>query len=175
MNIRPWTYDDQMPLIDNSFHTDFIYHAVRDGLSIRLERHDLEDPREKAYNMSFSEEDLFLIAVDDTEPFTMPFGFAIVEWEQWNRRANLMHLHVDRELRGKGIGTKLLEGAVAHAKDKFARHLFAETQNTNPAAIDWYLKHGFELNGFDLTLYDFDAEDELTYPDEFAVYFALKL
>lgn len=175
MTIRPWTYDDQMPLIDNSFHTEFIYHAVRDGLSIRLERHALDEPREKAYNVHSSDQFLELIAVDDSVTFPAPYGVAIVEWEQWNRRAILNHIAVEPHMRGQGIGTKLLECAVAHAKDKFARHLFAETQNTNPAAIDWYLKHGFELNGFDLTLYDYDDEDELTYPDEFAVYFALKL
>ena len=55
--------------------------------------------------------------------------------------------------RRKGIGTLLMNYAVRLTKEKRARMLVLETQSCDVPAIDFYLKFGFELIGFDAAAY----------------------
>jgi len=60
---------------------------------------------------------------------------------------------VREEFRNKGIGTLLIKYAVKLCKEKRARMLVLETQSCNVPAINFYLKHGFDLIGFDTAAY----------------------
>ncbi len=55
--------------------------------------------------------------------------------------------------RRKDIGTALMKHAIAIAKQKGARMLVLETQSCNVPAIEFYLRQGFDLIGFDLAAY----------------------
>jgi ribosomal protein S18 acetylase RimI-like enzyme len=46
-----------------------------------------------------------------------------------------------------------MQRAVRVANKKSARMLVLETHSCNVPAIDFYLKHGFELIGFDIAAY----------------------
>lgn len=81
-------------------------------------------------------------------------GFAAVGVESWNRRAVLWHLYVDRPSRGQGIARALLGVVVARARDLGARQVWLETQDSNVPAIAAYERLGFEIVGFDRSLYD---------------------
>lgn len=55
--------------------------------------------------------------------------------------------------RRSSIGTLLMNHAVKVAKERGTRMLVLETQSCNVPAINFYLKYGFELIGFDAAAY----------------------
>ncbi len=73
--------------------------------------------------------------------------------EKWNNRLRIWELLVREDFRRKGIGSKLVNRAVEAAREKRARMIVLETQSCNVSAIGFYLRHGFELIGFDSAAY----------------------
>ena len=65
-------------------------------------------------------------------------------------------LWVSDELRGMGIGKRLMEKAKDVARDENRRAIILETQSCNTNAIGFYLHEGFELIGFDTCCYTND-------------------
>jgi len=80
-------------------------------------------------------------------------GWIELGYQHWNNRMRVWEFLVEEEFRRRGIGTLLMQHAVKVAKEKGARMLVLETQTNNAPAIDFYLKFGFELIGFDHTAY----------------------
>jgi ribosomal protein S18 acetylase RimI-like enzyme len=80
-------------------------------------------------------------------------GWIELDYEKWNNRMRIWELLIKKEHRGKGIGTRLMKYAIKLAKEKGARMLVLETQSCNVKAIQFYLKNGYELIGFDTTAY----------------------
>jgi ribosomal protein S18 acetylase RimI-like enzyme len=83
-------------------------------------------------------------------------GWIELGYHKWNNRMRVWEILVKEEHRNRGIGTLLMDHAVKIAKEKGARMLVLETQSCNVPAIKFYLKHGFELIGFDSTAYSND-------------------
>lgn len=81
-------------------------------------------------------------------------GFCALKYSAWNSRMEIHHLYVDREVRAKGIGSLLTSHARTLAQEAGARQLWAETQNINVPAIEFYKAQGFRLTGLDTELYD---------------------
>jgi GNAT superfamily N-acetyltransferase len=80
-------------------------------------------------------------------------GWIELGYDRWNNRMRVWEFLVEEGFRRKGIGTQLMEHAVKIAKEKGARMLVLETQTCLVPAIDFYLKFGFELIGFDTDAY----------------------
>lgn len=80
-------------------------------------------------------------------------GWMELGYHKWNNRMRIWQFLVEEESRRKGIGSKLLGRALAVAREKSARMLVLETQSCNIPAIEFYLRHGFELVGFDSSAY----------------------
>lgn len=80
-------------------------------------------------------------------------GVAICEKRAWNNTLWLWELHVQNGLRGQGIGSSLLKAVQKQAVAENFRILALEVQNTNVPAIRFYRKHGFEIDGLDLSQY----------------------
>jgi GNAT superfamily N-acetyltransferase len=80
-------------------------------------------------------------------------GWIELGYDRWNNRIRVWEFLVEEGFRRKGIGTQLMEHAVKIAKEKGARMLVLETQTCLAATIDFYLKFGFELIGFDTAAY----------------------
>jgi ribosomal-protein-alanine N-acetyltransferase len=57
--------------------------------------------------------------------------------------AELANLAVDPEVRGRGIGTALLQGALGAAEARGARTMYLEVRASNQSAIALYGSHGF--------------------------------
>lgn len=74
----------------------------------------------------------------------------------WNNRMRIWELLVKEGLRRQRIGTLLVDHAVELSKKRGARMLVVETQSCNVPAMNFYLKHGFELIGFELAAYSND-------------------
>lgn len=67
--------------------------------------------------------------------------------------AVLWDLRVAPEYRGQGIGGRLVEAAIAWAKDHHCRLIKVETQNINVPACRLYGKHGFVLGSVNRNAY----------------------
>lgn len=73
--------------------------------------------------------------------------------KRWNNNAFIDDLLVDRNYRRKGIGSSLMDKAVAWSKEKGLNGVSLETQNNNLLACRFYLKYGFKLGGMDQLVY----------------------
>lgn len=80
-------------------------------------------------------------------------GFLAVGYNPWNRRLIIWHFYVDRVHRQRGIGRLLLQNIFAEASSLGATTAWLETMNVNYPRVMAYKKLGFDLCGFDLTLY----------------------
>jgi ribosomal protein S18 acetylase RimI-like enzyme len=70
----------------------------------------------------------------------LSFDFSL---EYGGKNAWIDELFIQHDLRGKGIGSKVLEFAAQAARDSGAKVLHLEVNRGNPA-IDLYRRHGFE-------------------------------
>jgi ribosomal protein S18 acetylase RimI-like enzyme len=113
----------------------------------------LPEPVQKRF-----EEQLFAEHVEEPRAFTAihndkQIGWIQLGYEKWNNRMRVWELLIKKEHRRKGIGTQLMQHAIKLAKERGARMLVLETQSCNTNAIQFYLKQGYELIGFDTTAY----------------------
>ena len=73
--------------------------------------------------------------------------------EDWSNRLRVTVLWVDEGYRRRGIATALMNKALERARAEKRRAVFLETQSCNEGAIDFYLRYGFTLIGFDAFAY----------------------
>jgi ribosomal protein S18 acetylase RimI-like enzyme len=83
-------------------------------------------------------------------------GVALLEVRHWNNSLHLHDLEVMPEFRGRGLGGMLLEKVLETARDQKARVITLETQTTNYPAVKFYRRHGYQIDGVDLSLYTND-------------------
>ncbi len=76
--------------------------------------------------------------------------------EEWSNRLLVTELWVSKELRGQGVGKRLMDKAKEIAAEQKRRAVILETQSCNTNAIGFYLHEGFELIGFDTCCYTND-------------------
>ena len=76
--------------------------------------------------------------------------------EEWSNRLMVTELWVAEELRGRGVGKRLMDIAKETAVKQNRRAIILETQSCNTNAIGFYLSQGFELIGFDTCCYTND-------------------
>ncbi len=76
--------------------------------------------------------------------------------EEWSNRLMVTELWVSDELRGRGIGKRLMDKAKEVAREQNRRAIILETQSCNTNAIGFYLHEGFEIIGFDTCCYTND-------------------
>ena len=79
--------------------------------------------------------------------------------EEWSNRLIVTELWVSEELRGRGIGKRLMDTAKKIAALQGRRAVILETQSCNAPAIGFYLHEGFRLIGFDSCCYANDDVD----------------
>lgn len=116
---------------------------------------DLEDP-DRPWDVAW-------VATDGSQII----GFAAVGFQAWNQRLVLWHFYVDAGRRGQGLGRRLMEAVLNHARSLGARHVWLETSNQNQPGVAAYQALGFSLTGLDLTLYDATPSE-----GEFALFFS---
>jgi GNAT superfamily N-acetyltransferase len=73
--------------------------------------------------------------------------------EEWTNRLIVTELWVSEPLRRQGLGRRLMDKAKEIAARQKRRAIFLETQSYNTKAIDFYLRQGFSLIGFDTCCY----------------------
>jgi ribosomal protein S18 acetylase RimI-like enzyme len=162
---------DKIGKIDHSYSTGRIYRVWRNELGFRLDEQPVSPPVRKTYNRpSFRPSDRLLVATAGTEIV----GYAELQFNSWNDRAEIGHLIVSGHARGQGVGRSLIQALDERARQEpSARCLWLETQNINYPAVQFYRRMGFRLCGLDETLYRPGMPGLV--PGEVALYFARDL
>ena len=139
------------------YRTEHYYHVSlqerEDGCAVQVCRRDFPAPVEKQFTdrllEPWLEDPQLFAAVEAGEEI----GYLELSHESWNNRMRVSELWVAEGRRRAGVGTALMNRAVAEARAAGARALVLETQSCNHPAICFYRKMGFSLIGFDLTAY----------------------
>lgn len=86
-----------------------------------------------------------IVAVNDKEEIIGTFQLSYLRYLTYKGglRAQIEAVRVKKEYRGTGIGGKMLEWAIARAKEKGAHVLQLTTDKLRPEAIAFYKGHGF--------------------------------
>lgn len=104
------------------------------------------------------EEEIFEPYKEGSEVYVAEFNgeeaaFMVVQKMEWNNTLHIHDLYVDSRLKNNGIGSSLMEVAKKRATEIGVRSITLETQTSNYPAVQFYLKHGFELVGFNTISY----------------------
>jgi len=149
--------DASLPTLKYRYKTSHYYDLwiLRESESWKMEL--TLKPLEKIWE-KYSESKLFEEHVEEPRAFVAELdgeqiGWIEVGYQKWNNRMRVWEFLVREEFRRKGVGTLLMNYAVKLTKEKRARMLVLETQSCDIPAIDFYLRFGFELIGFDAAAY----------------------
>ena len=77
----------------------------------------------------------------------------VVQQLKWNNTLLIHNLYVYASFKRLGIGSKLMEFVKERALRLGVRAITLETQTSNYPAVQFYLKHGFQLVGFNTISY----------------------
>ena len=77
----------------------------------------------------------------------------VVQQLDWNNTLLIHDLYVYERFKRLGIGSKLIAYVKDRAKNLGVRAITLETQTSNYPAVQFYLKHGFQLVGFNTISY----------------------
>ena len=81
-------------------------------------------------------------------------GFVEGSRESWHNLFRISNIYVEKHARGRGIGTRLMERMIEHARENGVfRGVVLETQSCNYPAICMYKKLGFALSRIDIGEY----------------------
>lgn len=106
--------------------------------------------------------DAFLIAEIGTDVAGL-LMIVIPRWPGLPDTGEITDLAVGREFRGCGIGRALVDAAAAFARERGLRALWVEPRTDNDSAIEFYVRLGFRIAGFNDRMYsNEDHEDGRT-------------
>ena len=77
----------------------------------------------------------------------------VVQQLDWNNTLIIHDLYVYESFKRLGIGSKLIDYVKERAKVLDVRAITLETQTSNYPAVQFYLKHGFQVVGFNTISY----------------------
>ena len=148
-----------MVLRSDSYYDVEIQPLDRDGCTVSLVRKEAEKEIVHTPDEYDFPDQLYQDYWEKAEAFGVAGGdgklLACIEVcpEEWSNRLMITELWVAEELRGKGIGKRLMDKAKEVAAAQKRRAIILETQSCNTNAIGFYLSQGFELIGFDTCCY----------------------
>lgn len=143
-------------LIDSSYVTDHVWQVqtqdrpyeemVLTFRTVRLPRSmRARSPRDTDYLLQgWQRDECFLVAEEEGEVR----GYLDMTVQDWHRTGWVNDMAVLKKHRRQGIGTALLKGAFAWAREQKLRAIMVEAQTKNYPAICFLRKHGFVFCGF---------------------------
>lgn len=111
----------------------------------------IKDLEEEVFEPYKEGSEVYVAVVDGVEAAIM-----VIQEMKWNNTLLIHDLYVKQEYKGNGIGTRLIEVAKKMGEELAARLIALETQTSNYPAIQFYLKNGFEITGFNTMCYSND-------------------
>jgi ribosomal-protein-alanine N-acetyltransferase len=162
VTVRPVHLEDFEPLsrLDLTYPTGRYLQLERSGpspeLVFRLAWRTRE-PGERLYaqyeadwlRRAASRADLFVVA----QEVGSPVGLLIAVVPEWTNAGEITDLAVARPMRGRGAGRALVTAAVDWGRERDLRALWVEPRTDNAEAIDFYLRMGFRISGFNDRMY----------------------
>ena len=159
IEIRNMRVDDlpRLSEIDPNFVSDSVLEIHKSGAGLagtgwNLAERRLTEPFDKGRRYDLRESDLaeirgrmeekpglHLIALDEDDRVAGMLDLAV---EAWNNTAFLWFLLVDRPYRGRGLGRRLFDLAIAYARRLEIRAIVIETQSNNAPACRFYVAMG---------------------------------
>jgi ribosomal protein S18 acetylase RimI-like enzyme len=146
------TDSSELLRLDTSFSSTRMYQVLNEpGGSLRLDSIPVSVPIVKRFPLQL-----------DADPWSNGWvvlsaqrivGFIATGYESWNRRLVIWHFYVDANQRRSGFGRLLMKRALEHGVSIGARTAWLETTNLNYSGVRAYMSLGFQICGFDLTLY----------------------
>ena len=139
MNFRRATIND-IPAIVNMLADD----------KLGRERENLQTPLAEAYALAFRKidkdknQELMLIENENNQILgTFQLTFIQYLTYQGGKRAQIEAVRIRKDHRGTGLGEKMMQWAIARAKQKGAHVLQLTTDKQRPEALHFYTKLGF--------------------------------
>lgn len=134
--------------------TGGFWDIEQSGSDFKITYKTFEEPAEKSFDDTiFGEwlENPVAFGAFDGENLC---GIVEGSMETWNNRFRISNICIfDEQNRRNGLGGRLMDTIIAHAKSCGARMVVLETQTCNERAISFYKKMGFQIIGFDLYSY----------------------
>jgi len=149
--------------LDLSFSTCRIFRAAKAAETLSLMTVALEADLEKRFPLFLDQSDwsdAWILAEDNALRGLIATAVSI-----WNKRLIIREFFVDRPHRRRGFGRLLLDRAINRGIEMGMATAFVETSNLNHPGVIAYERLGFELCGFDLSLYS-----GAPCPEEFALF-----
>ncbi|MEO8578114.1 MAG: ribosomal protein S18-alanine N-acetyltransferase [Gemmatimonadales bacterium] len=87
-----------------------------------------------------SPQTIFLVAVDSVSEGVVGYAVALTVLDE----SEVLNIAVDPVMRGRGLGGKLLDSAIAEVVGRGAVAAFLEVRESNSAARELYRSRGFE-------------------------------
>lgn len=159
---------DQVKALDTSFSTDERYVVRRHDGQVSLLRAPLEAPVSKAFPLELGADRWDHGFVCNAGGQLR--GFIGGEIHQWNRRLVVWHFYVDKQCRRSGFGRALMNAMLSWGRAHDASLAWVETSNLNIPGVCAYERLGFQICGFDESLYAGTANH-----NEFALFMARPL
>jgi ribosomal protein S18 acetylase RimI-like enzyme len=157
IEIRPADVERDADLIrslETWFETAAILDVQVDGRGFRLVEKNVDPPVRKTFDLggrqARHEWERVWLALDADHAV----GVVATQDDPWNRRVIIWHLYVSSGHRRHGIGRRLLDAALAAARQRGARTAWLEASNLNLPAVRAYERLGFRLCGLDTSLYN---------------------
>jgi GNAT superfamily N-acetyltransferase len=142
---------DAVTRLDASYTSDRTYAVRHEGEILLLEPQPLDTPRYHRFPIDLKADawEHGKVAVLDGAVR----GFIAWTLEAWNRRMTIWHFYIDLPYRRCGGGRVLINAALECARRDGAVTAWLETSQFNDPGIVAYRRLGFEICGFDTTLY----------------------
>lgn len=102
---------------------------------------------ERAFIETFPARGIFHVALDDDRIVGFQNVSPYATYTHAFDHVGVIGTYVDLERRRQGIATRLFEATFAAAPGKRYEKLFAFVRADNPAALQAYLRHGFQVVG----------------------------
>jgi ribosomal protein S18 acetylase RimI-like enzyme len=142
---------DAVSRIDTSYSSHQVYAVRRGGDVLMLEPTAVVAPDRRRFPIDLAADPWAqgcVAVLDDRVRGFIGWGF-----ETWNRRMTIWHFYLDRPYRQRGGGRRLMDAALDWARRAGALTAWLETSSVNQPGIAAYQRLGFEICGFDTTLY----------------------
>jgi ribosomal protein S18 acetylase RimI-like enzyme len=136
-------------LLDTSLSSNVQFVVLRNASSLSLVRETLPAALVKRFPVHRDPWQTGYVA----EYANVVSGFVAVGMSEWNRRLTIWHFYVDSRFRRRGIGRRLMDRALARGRELGAAAAWLETSSVNGTGVKIHQHLGFEISGFDLTLY----------------------
>jgi len=142
---------DAVCKLDASFTSNLLYEVRAEAEAIHIEMKQVHPPHKKRFQIELK-----------ADPWQQGYvatvngvicGFIAMGFSAWNRRMSIWHFYVDPSYRGRGGGRQLMRAGLEWGRKVGAATAWVETTNFNVPGIKAYRHLGFDICGYDATLY----------------------